>query len=96
MEGQIVDIGTVAAQNLARALNLPDDKVPAVKAAIADEINAMSSHFTLAFADIQTAHEIAERQLKSTYRYASEHLWSLVGTYVAVFVIGAIAGLFLK
>lgn len=62
--GQLMDIGTVAAANIARALELEESKVPVIREAIRDEISAMSSHFTLAFGDIQTAQEVALKKVE--------------------------------
>lgn len=57
MEGEVVTIGTVAARNLARALQLPDSAVPEIELAIADEIQALSSHFALTLADVRTQYD---------------------------------------
>ena len=64
--GQLMSIGTVAAQNIARALGTPEH-AQLIEQEIKDEISAMSSHFTLAFADISTANEIALAKLKDEY-----------------------------
>lgn len=68
--GQLVKIGSVAAQNIVRSLDMPVTAAATIEHAIADEINAMSSHFTLAFADIQTAHEVALNTVKADYAKA--------------------------
>lgn len=62
---EVVDLGTVAAQNLAVALNVGEEHVPKIKQAINDEINALASHFTLAFADVQTLYEAEVAKLKA-------------------------------
>lgn len=62
---QIVKLGTVAAQNLALVLNLGEEHVAAIERAIADEINAVSAHFTLAFADVQTQYQAEVLKLKN-------------------------------
>lgn len=65
--GQLVDIGTVAAANIAKAINAPDAAVPVIRNAIRDEIGAMSSHFTLAISDVQTGNEAELLKLKAAY-----------------------------
>lgn len=64
--GQLMSIGYVAAMNIAQSLGKPE-LAAEIEAAIKDEINAMSSHFTLAFADIQTTNEIALKKLEDEY-----------------------------
>lgn len=54
----LMSIGAVAARNIALTLNLAEEHVGSIEKAIKDEISAMSSHFTLTFADIQTQYEI--------------------------------------
>lgn len=85
----VVDIGTVAAANIAKAINAHPDTIPSIKKAIADEINAMSSHFTLAFADIQTQYDAAVYQAKLEYQKA-------IGAFnfvkSNVFVVGLVSG----
>lgn len=54
-------IGRIAAANIAASTGL-DAKL--VEQAIADEIQLMSSHFTMAFADIQTNYEAELLKLK--------------------------------
>lgn len=67
VNGQLMDIGTVAAHNIAGALGLAETAVPTVRNAIRDEVSAMSSHFTLAVADVQTHYETEVNGLKSKY-----------------------------
>lgn len=76
--GQLMDIGTVAAANIARALELREEHVPTIKHAIRDEVSAMSTHFTLAFADISTAHEIAETTMRDRF---AEHCNGMAKQY---------------
>lgn len=64
MDGQLMTIGAVAAANIANALELPADKVPMIEQAIKDEIDALSSHFILAFADIQAQYELELNKLR--------------------------------
>lgn len=102
-QGQLMPIGVVAAANIANALSLPAEHVPKIEQAIKDEINAMSSHFTLTFADIQTQYELEVKKLedqynaevykiKSTFSYLKAN-WGvallLAGT---VFSVGALVG----
>ena len=65
--GQLMDIGTVAAHNIQNALGLAETAVPIVRDAIRDEISAMSSHFTLAVADVQTSYEVETNNLKKRF-----------------------------
>lgn len=75
---QIVEIGEVAAANIVKRLKLAAGKpeaevakvVTEVKNAIRDEINAMSSHFTLAVHDVQTQYEAETLKLKAEYEKA--------------------------
>lgn len=78
--GQLMDIGTVAAANIVRALDLAptEANVVAAKKAIRDEVSAMSTHFTLAFADISTAHEVAETTMRERF---AEHCNGMAKQY---------------
>lgn len=102
--GQLMDIGTVAAANIVRALDLAptEANVVAAKKAIRDEVSAMSTHFTLAFADISTAHEIAQASMKagydksvaeirSTFNYVKANKGYVVAALFSAFSVGAIA-----
>lgn len=60
----LMTIGAVAAHNIVALLNLDPKHVGTVEQAIKDEINALSSHFTLAVADVATQHEVAEAAAK--------------------------------
>lgn len=60
----LMSIGSVAAHNIAAFLNLPAEHVGTIEQAIKDEISAMSSHFTLAIADVQTQYEAETLKLK--------------------------------
>jgi len=68
---------------------LPETAVKTVEGAIRDEIQAMSSHFTMAVADVQTGYEVELRKIKegsdavladikSTYNYVKAH-WATIG-----------------
>lgn len=64
--GVLMTLGTVAAKNIAAHLGTPE-AWPEIETAIKDEIDMLSSHFTLAFADVSTAHEVAEAKLKADF-----------------------------
>jgi hypothetical protein len=53
----LMPIGVVASHNIAAVLGLDPKTVPQIETAIKDEINAMSTHFTLAIADVNTQYE---------------------------------------
>lgn len=65
--GQIIDIGTVAAHNIAQAIGVGEEHVEAIRQAIRDEISAMSSHFTLAVADVETHYEVEVNKLQTKF-----------------------------
>jgi hypothetical protein len=89
---EIVDIGSVAAANIAARLKLDEKRVPEIKRAIADEINAMSSHFSLAFADVQTQYEAEVAKVKSAWSYVRSKPGIVAGTLGLVFLFGAVLG----
>lgn len=113
-QGQLVEIGEVAAANIVKRLRL-DVGLPAaaaanivaeVKNAIRDEINAMSSHFTLAVHDVQTQYEAETLKLKAEYEKAVAEItgafsyvkanWVKVAAVVsAVSAVAALVGHFL-
>ena len=64
--GQLMRIGYVAAMNISQSLGKPE-LAGEIEQAIKDEINAMSSHFTLAFADIQADNERNLGKLKADH-----------------------------
>jgi hypothetical protein len=63
----LMSIGAVAAHNIAALLNLDVSHVGTIEQAIKDEIGAMSSHFTLAIADVQTQYESENLKLKTEF-----------------------------
>lgn len=69
----LMTIGAVAAHNIAALLNLDVSHVGTIEQAIKDEINAMSSHFTLAIADVNTQYEasIAQAKIRETEAIAA-------------------------
>lgn len=91
---QLHPIGKVAALNIVRALELSEKDAPKIERAIADEIQAMSSHFTLAMADVQTQYEVEVLKIKSTYSFIDAHKLLVNGVLVGVFLLGAIVGHF--
>jgi hypothetical protein len=98
--GVLMTIGTVAAHNIAGAIGMPE-RAPEIETAIKDEIDAMSSHFTLAMADISTQHEIAQKEfanevarVKSTYNYVRANWVRLVAVQGVIFVLGVVLGHF--
>lgn len=90
--GQLMDIGEVASRNIVQALGLNQSDVPTVKQAIRDEIQAMSSHFTMAVSDAQFQMEQSVREIKSTYRYARDNVYAILGYSFAVFAVGFLLG----
>ncbi len=91
--GQLVKIGTVAAANIVKRLGLAASAVDSVEHAIADEINAMSAHFTLAVADVQTQYEVELARIKSAWNYLEANRAIVILTLAIAFVGGLIAGL---
>ena len=95
--GQLISIGEVAARNIASVLNLPAEHIKTIEGAIRDEIQAMSSHFTLAVADVQTAHEVAEATMKKEYEASVAEIkdsfnWLKANRYTVGVVTGLVAG----
>jgi hypothetical protein len=103
MNGELMDIGTVAGANIARALGLPDSQATVVRDAIRDEVSALSTHFALAVADATTSFEIEQNRLKTQYEQAVS-VFSFLGTYksgfigggIALFAFGTLAGVILE
>lgn len=91
--GQLMDIGTVAAHNIALALQLGDEHVATIKNAIRDEIQAMSSHFTLAVADLSTQYEVDVAKIKSAFTYVEANVGRVIAVLAAVFALGVVVGL---
>lgn len=100
---EVVAIGEVAAQNIALALNLPNEHVDTIKRAIGDEINAMSAHFTMAFADIRDqyevelanvrdAHEEKLAQVKSSYVFVEDNAYELFTIAALLLTVGLLIG----
>ena len=93
--GQLVKIGTVAAANIVKRLGMAETAVDTVEKAIADEINAMSAHFSLAVADVQTQYEAEVLKIKSTFSYIKANRSVVAYTLGFAFVFGLVVGLVL-
>jgi hypothetical protein len=101
--GQLVEIGQVAAQNIVARLKLGTGKAEAdvanvvaeVKNAIRDEINTMSSHFTLAVSDVQTHYEAEVLKVKSAFTYVKANPGKVASVLSAVAAVAGIVGHFL-
>ena len=94
MNGQLMSIGTVAAANIAHALELPEKHVPVIEQAIKDEVTAMGSHFTLVFADIQTQYEAEVARLKSEWTYVEANKLKVAAVLVGLLLLGVLIGRF--
>lgn len=101
----LMPIGSVAAHNIAAFLNLDAKHVGTIEQAIKDEIGAMSSHFTLAIADVQTQYEVETAKLKKDYSEAvayiksdfvwiEENAWKVGVAIVGVFTFATLFGKF--
>jgi hypothetical protein len=91
-EGQLMDIGTVAAHNIVVALGLKESDVATVKQAIRDEINAMSTHFTMAVAEQQDHFESEVNRIRSTWNYVNANKSAIAASAFAVWVMGFLIG----
>ena len=61
--GRLVTIAQIAAENIARVLDLPEEAVAPLQEAIGDEIAAMSTHFAFTVNDMREQWEKAESKL---------------------------------
>lgn len=66
-QSQLMDIGTVAAHNIAQIIGAGEDKIGEIRNAIRDEISAMSSHFSLSMLDVQDQYELEVKKLKAEF-----------------------------
>lgn len=66
-QSQLMDIGTVAAHNIAQIIGAGEEKVGEIRQAIRDEISAMSSHFSLSMLDVQDHYELEVKKLKAEF-----------------------------
>lgn len=92
--GQLMDIGTVAAMNIRMALGLAEGSVPVIKRAIQDEISAMSSHFTLAVAEANDSYEMQIRELTGSFNFIKENAMKVWCVAAALLVLGVVVGHF--
>lgn len=90
--GEIREIGEVAALNIVQVLDLPKDSVKKVQRAIADEIQLMSSHFTMAVAEAQTHYEADVLKIKATWSFVEQNKAKVFIAAVGLFSIGALVG----
>lgn len=91
--GVLMDIGEVAARNIVMsAEGLAQKDVATVKKAIANEIGAMSSHFTLALSDVQTQYEVEVAKVKSTFSFVKANKVKLIAAAVALLLVGGLVG----
>lgn len=88
--GQLVDIGTVAAANIVRALDLPVEKTLVVRNAIRDEISALSSHFTMAISDVQTNYELDLAKVKAEWSFVKNNKALVIGALTFAVLWGAL------
>jgi hypothetical protein len=63
LQGRLVTIAQVAAENIARVLDLPEAAVAPLQESIGDEIAAMSAHFAFTVNDLREQWEKAEGKL---------------------------------
>ncbi len=84
MNGEMMDIGTLAASNIVKALGLNESDVPTIQEAISDEIRQISAHFTMCARDMQ--HNIETS--KSAFNYAKENPLAVWATAMAFFTAG--------
>lgn len=85
LNGELMDIGTVAAHNIAQAIGVADDKVYVIRDAIRNEISVMGSHFTSAVADVQTHYEAETVKLKADLELTKTNLIAQAQIDVAAF-----------
>lgn len=92
--GELMDIGTVAAHNIVAAVGLGEEHVQTVRNAIRDEINAMGSHFSIAMRDVQDDYEVQLKKIKSDFVWLQANKAKVAGVIAAVFAVGAVVGHF--
>lgn len=90
----LMSIGSVAAHNIAAILNLPAEHIGTIEQAIKDEINAMSSHFTLAVADVQTQYEVEVAKIKADFNWVKANKGKIAGVLSAALSAGFAVGHF--
>jgi hypothetical protein len=82
--GRLVTIAQVAAENIARVLDLPEAAVAPLQEAIGDEIAAMSAHFAFTINDLREQWEKAEGKLTEVRRILDVELPSDDGQLDAI------------
>lgn len=101
--GQLVKLSTVAASNIAKAIGVGEEHVASIEQAIEDEFAAMSSHFVLAFSDIQHQFEQEKEnlekryaeglaQIESGFNFAEKNLGMVLLISGIIFLLGALIG----
>ena len=90
----LMSIGEVAAQNIVKALSLPETAVKTVEGAIRDEIQAMSSHFTMAVADVHTDFEVQLAKIKADFVWLKANRVKVASAAAALLTVGALIGHF--
>jgi len=100
-QGELIDIGTMAARNLVAALELKGENVEkTVRDSIRMEIGAMSTHFALAHAELETAYEANVLRLRNEYKLAvvwlEQRKTSIIAVVSTTFLLGVLAGHFVK
>jgi hypothetical protein len=68
-----VTIAQVAAENIARVLDLPQEAVAPLQEAIGDEVAAMSTHFAFTVNDLREQWEKAEGKLTRIRATLADH-----------------------
>lgn len=95
MDGQILSLSTIAATNIAEAINAQPEKIPAIEQALKDEVDALGAHFTMMFSDLVHNFETEKEQIKSAFCFAEENIGKLVIVATVVYALGVITGLVL-
>lgn len=91
-QGQLMSLSTVAASNVAKALELPDEHIPKIEQALKDEIDALSAHFTMAFADIQEQYARGLTEIESEFSFVKKYPGRVFAWAFVAFALGAIVG----
>jgi hypothetical protein len=89
-----MSIGAVAARNIAGALSLGESQVGVIEQAIKDEIQAMSSHFTLAIADVQTQYEVEVAKVKADFVWVKANKAKIFAVATTLLSVGGLVGHF--
>lgn len=98
--GTIMSIGHVASLNIQAVLKAKGIEVAAqtIETAIKDEINMMSSHFSLAVAEAQDHFEAEVLKVKKSVAgivaAVAQNKWMIAAAALGVFVLGVAVGRF--